>query len=187
LLFDLRSGFMRGLEREATDGSIAPDDDQRSLRSLAGIVGLFLGAMIDQEQVRASVEKTIARPGAAPGEAGPTIRDLVAAIARGEGDAALQGEALKRRLDELALLPAALLAGVQQSWRAGTRQVMEQLSPNAAEQAVGPKVPGMRDVLILKEVRRRFDEFWNQFDRNIAHYYRGVFEKVYSEKMEENR
>jgi len=185
-LTDLRADLMAGFSTER-GGSLSPDDERRSLRALAGIVGLLMNTVIDQDQVRISVEKTIARPGAAASDSGPAVRDLVAAIASGHGDPSAHREALQRRLDELALVPAALLAGVQQSWRAGTRQVIEQLGPNSAEQAVGHKVPGMRDVAVLKEVRRRFDDFWNQFDRNIAHYYRGVFEKVYSEKMEERR
>ena len=77
------------------------------------------------------------------------------------------------------------MAGVQQSWRSGTTSVLEYLEPGACEKAVPAKLPGLRDVAILREVKRRFEEFWGDMDRNVTHYYRGTFEKVYAEKMEE--
>ncbi len=77
------------------------------------------------------------------------------------------------------------MAGVQQSWRGGTTSVLEYLEPGACEKAVEAKFPGLRDVAVLREVKRRFEEFWGDMDRNVTHYYRGTFERVYAEKMEE--
>ena len=76
------------------------------------------------------------------------------------------------------------MAGSQQSWRGGTRGLLEYLDPKAVEQEIPRKIPGLREAAVLKEVRRRYEQLWDELDKNIAHYYRGTFETVYSEKME---
>jgi hypothetical protein len=125
----------------------------------------------------------------APGSAKPkTTRTSKAARASSSSSLVPSANSLpliEAKLGYLGLIPAALMAGVQQSWRGGTTSILEYLEPGACEKAVPAKLPGLRDVAILREVKRRFEEFWGDMDRNVTHYYRGTFEKVYAEKMEE--
>jgi hypothetical protein len=145
---------------------------------------LLVSFASDQDSAVKSVEDAVGRAKARE-PAGPPMRELLARIARGEGKPADDLHELERRLRRIRLLPAALLAGAHQSWKAGTLAVLEHLDPNAGADKVPTKVPGLREAALLKECRSRFEAFWNQLDKNIAHYYRGVFEKIYSEKMED--
>ncbi len=115
----------------------------------------------------------------------PSLGETWRNLARSEGNDEAQLARLREKLNALGLLPAAVVAGANQSWRGGTRAMLESLDPKSAEASIPTKLPGLREAAVLKEVRQRFQQFWSQFDDNVAHYYRGTFDQVYAEKMEE--
>jgi hypothetical protein len=165
-------------------GSVArPSADPETLGRFVSAVSQILTFAFDQEATMISVEETL---GKAEGtkKSRDSLSDLIKRLARGEGNAADQLAEIERRLRRLRLMPGALMAGAQQSWKGGTRGLLEYLDPKVVEHEIPSKLPGLRDVAVLKEVRRRYEQFWDELDKNIAHYYRGTFEAVYSEKME---
>jgi hypothetical protein len=91
---------------------------------------------------------------------------------------------LRRRRTALQLLPAALMTAAEQSWRSGTQEVLEALDPKAIEEGIQTRLPGRRDAAAFKELRRRHEQFWGQLEKNIDHYYRSKFKRIYTEKME---
>ncbi|MEZ4649561.1 MAG: hypothetical protein R3E97_12420 [Candidatus Eisenbacteria bacterium] len=149
-----------------------------------------LGALIEfaqkLETIAVEVEKSLGPRGARPIDP-PTMAELWRSVGRNEGDAQQHLSLIREKLRYLGLLPAATVAGANQSWKGGTRLILEHLDPEKADDAVSKKLPVLRDKAVLDEVRSRFQEFWSQLDKNITHYYRGTFEKVYAEKMEERR
>jgi hypothetical protein len=186
--------------------------DPESLAPFFEAIARILAFAAKQERIALSVEETIGRKGNRPidGESlAAILKELLrnGAMPAENAESTAPGESKPRtaspkrgssapareqslplieaKLGYLGLIPAALMAGVQQSWRSGTTSVLEYLEPGACEKAVPAKLPGLRDVAILREVKRRFEEFWGDMDRNVTHYYRGTFEKVYAEKMEE--
>jgi hypothetical protein len=160
----------------------APPTDPEAQARFADVVSALILFAIDQDATSHTVEESLGR--GQTGGRDVTLADLARRIARGEGRVNEDTAELERRLRRMRLMPAALLAGIQQSWKGGTRGVLEYLDPKAAEAEVPKRLPGLREAAVLKEVRRRYEEFWDELDKNIAHYYRGTFEKVYSEKME---
>lgn len=164
-------------------GSVnAPPTDPEAQARFAEVVSALILFALDQDATANTVEESIGRGQAAGRDV--TLAELARRIARGEGRVSEDTAELDRRLRRMRLMPAALLAGIQQSWKGGTRGVLEYLDPKAAEAEVPKRLPGLREAAVLKEVRRRYEEFWDELDKNITHYYRGTFEKVYSEKME---
>jgi hypothetical protein len=164
-------------------GSIAalpvePRAQDRFVQLLQDLVTFAL----DQDTTTTTVEESLGRGQAARRDV--TLAELVSRYSRGEGRPGDDQMEIEKRLKRMRLLPAALLAGIQQSWKGGTREVLEYLDPKSAEAAVPARFPGLREAAVLKEVRKRYEQFWDDLDKNITHYYRGTFEKVYSEKME---
>jgi hypothetical protein len=159
----------------------APTDPE-ALSRFAVLVETLISFALDQEGTTATVEESLGR--GQGGRRDVTLSDLIVRLSRGEGKAGDDQMELEKRLRRMRLLPAALLAGIQQSWKGGTREVLEYLDPKAAESQVPARFPGLREAAVLKELRKRYEQFWDELDKNIAHYYRGTFEKVYSEKME---
>jgi len=184
--------------------------DPESLGPFFEAVARILAFAARQEKIALSVEETIGRRGTRPidGESlGTLLKELLRGTTAGTEEPSSPDETttgkpraqrgasapsreqslplIEAKLGYLGLIPAALMAGVQQSWRSGTTSILEYLEPGACEKAVPAKLPGLRDVAVLREVKRRFEEFWGDMDRNVTHYYRGTFEKVYAEKMEE--
>lgn len=158
-------------------------DDPAALVPFIEATVLLLRFAQDQEATAHTVDETLARARAASAEG--DLAGLFARLSRGEPTASRDLAQVERTLRHLQLLPGALLAGAQQSWKAGTREVLENLDPKSAEATVPTKMPGLREAAVLKEVRRRFEEFWGQFDKNVAHFYRGKLERIYTEKMED--
>ncbi|MEZ4652680.1 MAG: hypothetical protein R3E12_03485 [Candidatus Eisenbacteria bacterium] len=175
--------------------------DPEALAPFIEAVCRILTFAVKQEKIALSVEETIGHRGSRAID-GDSLGKLLKTLARGTASATESGELtapgqggdrgaafalpkIEAKLSYLGLLPGALLAGVQQSWRGGTTSILEYLEPSACEKDVPAKIPGLRDVAVLREVKRRFEEFWGDLDRNVTHYYRGTFEKVYAEKMEE--
>lgn len=138
------------------------------------------------ETIALEVERSLGPRGPRPIDP-PSIGELWRALARNEGDPEAHLARLRDKLGYLGLLPAAAVAGASQSWRGGTRLVLEHLDPEKVEEGVAQKLPVLRDKAVLDEVRQRFQLFWSQLDDNVSHYYRGTFEKVYAQKMEEGR
>ena len=138
------------------------------------------------ESITLEVERSLGPRGPRPIDP-PTMAEVWRGIGRNEGDAAAHLARLREKLRYLGLLPAATVAGASQSWRGGTRQVLEHLDPEKVEEMISKRLPVLRDKAILDEVRNRFQQFWSQLDDNVTHYYRGTFEKVYAEKMEDRR
>jgi hypothetical protein len=159
--------------------------DPDALTPLLEAVALLLCFAEDQESTAGTVEETLSYRRSGPAATPQPLPELFARLGRGEATSSADLAEIDRRLRRLRLLPGALLAGAQQSWKAGTREVLEHLDPKAAEAVVPTKVPGLREAALIKEVRHRFDEFWGQFEKNIVHYYRGKLERIYSEKMED--
>jgi hypothetical protein len=156
--------------------SLPPESEM----ALVEVATLLFSFALDQEETARSVEETLGR------SAGPTsargLSALLPGLVTAEPPSPETLEAIRQRLRSLQLLPAALLAGAQQSWKGGTREILEQLDPKGED----IRVIGVRNYpAILKEIRRKFQEFWDQFDRNIEHYYRGRFERTYRDKMED--
>ena len=172
----------------ATDGApagappaLAPDPS--SLAPLFDAVARLLAVAVEQEAIVREFESTMERK---PGrqDAGSTLPAIFARLAAGEPAAAETGALVERRLKALGKFPAALISGAQQSWRSGTTSVLKSLDPGSGE---GAKPKWLQGGAALQEIRGRFKSFWDQLDLNIAHYYRGTFERVYAEVMEDRR
>ncbi|MFC1573458.1 hypothetical protein ACFL6M_07670 [Candidatus Eisenbacteria bacterium] len=148
--------------------------------ALLKVATLLYAFALNQEKTAGSVEETLG--GGAKGTASESITALFRCLSEGKPLNPDEIETVRRRLRILQLLPGALLTGVQQSWKGGTREVLEYLDPKAAEKNVSGVI---KSPAILKEIKQRFEQFWDQFDRNVDHYYRGRFERVYKDKMED--
>ncbi len=164
-------------------GSIFSPADAEALQRFSAAIAKIMTFAFDQEATLASVEETLGRPGR-KGAQGESLAGILVELARASGRPGDLDMEMETRLRRLHLLPAALLAGAQQSWKGGTRGLLEYLDPKVVEQEIQGKIPGLREAAVLKEVRRRYEQLWDELDKNIAHYYRGTFETVYSEKME---
>jgi hypothetical protein len=147
---------------------------------LAEIATLFIGFALSQEVTARSVEEALGIQDSAAADT--ALATLLPRLAQGESITPDEIELVRSRLRALQLLPGALMSGAQQSWKGGTREILEHLDPKGVEQEISGvlKFPA-----IQKEVKRRFEQFWSQFDRNVDHYYRGRFERVYRDKMED--
>ena len=149
-----------------------------------------LSALLDfaqkLETITVEVERSLGPRGVRPIDP-PAMADVWRALGRNEGDASAHLARLREKLRYLGLLPAATVAGANQSWRGGTRLVLEHLDPDKIDEMFSKKLPVLREKAVLDEVRNRFQQFWSQLDENVTHYYRGTFEKVYAEKMEDRR
>ena len=156
--------------------------DPKKLAPLFAATEEVLKFAAQQESISKQVDGLLSQQS---GTEGLPLSELFSRLVKAEGKTDAELEQLRTRLRQLGLAPAAMMAGVQQSWKGGTTQLLESLDPTACEATVSGKLPGLRDVAILKEVRRRFQEFWTHLDDNVAHYYRGTFERVYRDKMEE--
>lgn len=161
----------------------APREPERFDEFLTAL-GLLATFAIREETIARSVEESLGRRSGRPID-GETLAKLLKTLARGEAGASGPAtvQQVQQKLDYLGLIPAAMMAGVNQSWKSGTTAILEYLNPDQAEKGISGKL--LKDVAVLKEVRRRFQEFWNHLDQNVAHYYRGTFERIYAEKMEE--
>lgn len=163
----------------------APREPER-LDDFFAALGLLAAFAIREETIARSVEDSLGRRSGRPIDGEPLAK-LLKTLARGEAGAGgpATTQEVQQKLDYLGLVPAAMMAGVNQSWKSGTTAILEYLHPDQCEKEISGKIPGLKDVAVLKEVRRRFQEFWNHLDQNVAHYYRGTFERIYAEKMEE--
>lgn len=182
-LYEALDAALPGAPAGVVGGSVAQlPGDPEALARFAGALSRIISFAIDQESTAASVEETLGRTRSGSGR--EALPALVKRLTAGGGKPGEDQAELERRLRRMRLLPAALLAGAQQSWKGGTRGILEYLDPKAAEAEIPARLPGLREAAVLKEVRRRYEQFWDELDKNIAHFYRGTFEKVYSEKME---
>jgi hypothetical protein len=145
--------------------------------ALAEITGLLFAFAIAQDETARSVEETLGC-GPAKGASRP-LAELLRPLFQGEPLDGAQLEAIRRRLRSLQLLPGALMTGAQQSWKGGTREILELLDPKAQKASI------LKSPAVLRQVEQRFVEFWNQFEPNVEHYYRGRFERAYRDKMED--
>ncbi len=86
---------------------------------------------------------------------------------------------------------AALLGAIVSSLAAVLNAASTLLTMDVYQRYIDPKatktsILGVPNYpMILKEVEQRFAQFWEQFDRNIEHYYRGRFDRAYRDKMED--
>jgi hypothetical protein len=163
------------------DGLVATMLNAEGLQRLAPAARRLAVFVAAQESALAGLDETLGRGGAA---AGAPVAELLATLARGETRAETVMAELDRRFNRLQLLPAALLAGAQQSWKGGTQALLESLDPRRIEEEVSARFPGLREAQVLKEQKKRFEQFWDDLDKNIEHYYREVFRRIYVEKME---
>lgn len=148
--------------------------------ALVNVAGLLFSFALDQEETARSVEATLGRD-SARSSAG-SLAVLFPRLSGGKPLSPADLETIGGRLRTLRLLPGALMAGVQQSWKGGTREILEHLDSRTVQRGM----PGVLKLpAVIKEVNQRFEQFWSQFDRNVEHYYRGRFERVYRDKMEE--
>jgi hypothetical protein len=154
--------------------------DADGIRRLGPVLARLMAFVAAQETALAGVDGTVGRTSADAGN----VHDLVVKTARGEGSPEASLAELERRLSALQKLPAALLAGLMQSWKAGTQGVLEELDPRKIENEIPSRLPGLREAAVLKETRRRYEQFWDDLDKNVEHYYRDVFRRIYVEKME---
>ncbi|TPW03834.1 MAG: hypothetical protein FD129_2983 [bacterium] len=169
-----------GTQGAAADGMLGTLMDADAIRRLGPALGRLMAYVQAQETAMAGVDETLGRAGSA----GTGVADLLRKLARGEGSPETSVAELERRLGLLTKLPAALLAGLQQSWKAGTQGVLEDLDPRKIEADMPKRLPGLREAAVLKEQRRRYEQFWDDLDKNVEHYYRDVFRRIYVEKME---
>jgi len=147
--------------------------------ALVEVAALLFSFALNQEQAAHFVEETLG--GDSTGVSSGILADLFPRLTGGGVLDREDLETIRKQLRSLQILPGALMAGAKQSWKGGTRDILEHLDPKAAKTSIlgVPNYP-----TILKEVERRFEEFWDQFDRNIEHYYRGRFERAFKDKME---
>jgi len=165
-----------GGEGTQEKGALPPETPESLMEVLAALFSFAL----NQEKTARSVADTLGL-GTAAGKS-ESLTSILPRLAGGESLNQKEMEVVRRRLQSLQLLPGALMAGVQQSWKGGTREILEHLDPKTAEKDVAGV---FKSSAVLKEVKQRFEQFWNQFDRNVEHYYRGRFERVYKDKMED--
>jgi hypothetical protein len=163
------------------DGLVAALLNAEGLQRLAPAARRLAVFVAAQESALAGLDETLGRGGAT---AGTPVSDLLKTLARGETRPETVLAELERRFNRLQLLPAALLAGAQQSWKGGTQALLESLDPRRIEEEVSARFPGLREAQVLKEQKKRFEQFWDDLDKNIEHYYREVFRRIYVEKME---
>lgn len=153
--------------------SLAPPAQE----ALIEVATLLFSLAVNQEETARLVEETVG------GGASSSRSDCLAtSFPRLSGGASLDRDeldAISKRLRELQILPGALLAGVKQSWKGGTQDILERLDPKSTNSSI------LKYHQRLKEVEQQFAEFWDQLDKNIDHFYRGRFERVYRDKMEE--
>lgn len=164
------------------DGLVAALLNAEGLQRLAPAARRLAVFVAAQESALSGLDETLGRGGSAT--AGTPVSELLKTLARGETRPETVLAELERRFNRLQLLPAALLAGAQQSWKAGTQALLESLDPRRIEEEVSARFPGLREAQVLKEQKRRFEQFWDDLDKNIEHYYREVFRRIYVEKME---
>lgn len=148
--------------------------------ALVEVAELLFPFALVQEETAKSVEEILGSGSARATSA--SLAELLSRLSEGGTLDRNELEAIRQQLRALQILPGALMAGAQQSWKGGTREVLEHLDPKATKTSIlgVPNYP-----MILKEVEQRFAQFWEQFDRNIEHYYRGRFDRAYRDKMED--
>ncbi len=150
-----------------------------NLEPLVAVAAQLFAFVRAQDQTARSIEEVL---GQAPSADAADLGALFARLQTGPPLTADERQAVGRRLQTLQLMPGALMTGAQQSWKGGTREVLERLDPKT----VGSSVLGLRNYpAVLKAVEEGFQTFWNEFDRNVDHFYRGRFERVYRDKMEQ--
>jgi len=172
--------------RSASAAARAPARvDPEAFGALADALSRLMAVSADLDASLASVEDALGRGRRTTPTAARPVRESIARLATPGGKPSDDLAELEKRLKRIRLLPIALLAGIQQSWKGGTVALLEHLDPKSCEEAVSSRLPVLRDQAVLAECRSRFAEFWNQLDQNIDHFYRAVLEKVYSEKMED--
>jgi len=161
----------------------APPPPQR-LKPLVGALGALVELVVAQEVALNTVQGSVRRQESAP----RVVPELVRQLAQDEGDTDAALVQLRARLELLTRLPTALLTAMEQSWRSGTQAVVQHLSPKSAQEALPgnlrARVPGLKAQAIVDELDNRFSAFWNDMDGNVAHYFRGAFERIYTDKME---
>lgn len=169
-----------GLGRSSVGGiSTKPSPTPETPEALVEVAALLFSFALDQEQAARFVDEALG--GDSTGHSSNILADIFPRLMGKEGVDREGLESIHHQLQSLKILPGALMTGAQQSWKGGTREILEHLDPKAVKSSIlgVPNYP-----TILKEVERRFEEFWDQFDRNIEHYYRGRFERVFKDKME---
>ena len=148
-----------------------------SQEALVTAAELCFTFVLNQEATAQSIEETLGRGSAS--SPSRSLTTLLPHLVDGKPQDRELLEAIRQRLRLLQLLPGALMTGAQQSWQGGTQEILEHLDPKAAKTSI------LKYPAILKEVEKKFEQFWNQFDRNVEHYYRSRFERVYRDKMED--
>ena len=133
--------------------------------------------VLNQEATAQSIEETLGR--GSTSSPSRSLTTLLPHLVEGKLQDRELLEAIRQRLRLLQMLPGALMTGAQQSWKGGTQEILEHLDPKATRSNI-LKYPAM-----LKEIEKKFEQFWNHFDRNVEHYYRSRFERVYRDKMED--
>jgi hypothetical protein len=167
-----------GQARDTTAGPVT----RRALEpaaetTLVEVAALLFAFAANQEEMVHSIEETLGgRAGRASSE---NLTRVFPELTSGKAVTAEDLEAIRRRLRSIQLMPGALLSGVQQSWKGGTQALLEELAPKLDKANI------LKAHIVLRELEQRFDEFWNNLDRNIEHFYRGRFERAYRDKMEE--
>lgn len=169
-----------GSKGGAADGMLGTLMDADGIRRLTPAMIRVMAFIQAQEAAIAGVDETLGRAGGT----GAAVAEILRKLAKGEGSPETLVAELERRLGAMTRLPAALLAGLQQSWKAGTQGVLEALDPRKIEADMPKRLPGLREAAVLKEQRRRYEQFWEDLDKNVEHYYRDVFRRIYVEKME---
>lgn len=179
LFGDLQRAAAESLGQDpiATPDAVNRSPQADAQAGLIQIAALLLPFALAQDETARSVEETLG--GAAGRDASRTLHALISGPARGATLNRSDLDAISQRLRHLQLMPAALLASAQQSWKGGTREILEHLDPKAA------KVGLLKAPAALKQIQQEFEQFWNQFDRNLDHYFRTRFERSYRDKMED--
>ena len=177
---DRLESLMTRLSQAAGMDAVRAPGSAETQEALVEVAALLFAFALNQEQTARSVEETLGRGSAAPKPG--SLTTLIPLLSGEKPPNREDLEAIRRRLEALQLLPGALLAGAQQSWKGGTREILEHLDPKTAEKSIAGV---LKSPAILKDVKQRFEQFWDQFDRNVEHYYRGRFERAYRDKMED--
>ena len=148
--------------------------------ALVEVAALLFPFALVQEETARSVEEILSGDSADASTA--SLAKLLTRLSEGGTLDRNELEGIRQRLRSLQILPGALMAGAQQSWKGGTREILEYLDPKATKSSIlgVPNYP-----MIIKEFEQSFAQFWEQFDRNIENYYRGRFDRAYRDKMED--
>lgn len=167
----IASAIARGVGRELTGGPGQSEDPE----SVERVVFALARFAVRQEEVARATLKAL------PTDTQGQSADLGEVVLNALGGDERAIETFDRRIAWVGATPGALFAAAQQSWRSGTQRVLDFLSPARAEDSVGRSK--LKAHIVVRTLKDRFEEFFNDFDGHIDSFYRAAFNNVLKSRM----